>query len=299
MIQDLDQQSFATTTPTIRTSTYEQSVDYYHDGDYFTFNAPNAGVCEDACLSSLRCKAWTFHGGKNTCSLKDQFNRSRLAPNIVSGRVFVNQVPTPPTPPLPPHPTPYLPPELPPYLPPDLPPQPAPELPPYPAPGLPPHPTPGFPPRPPGIPPRPTPTPAPTGQSIHLQGVDCPGANFSSFLRLNANACKTACLKNPQCKAWTFSPDQRICHLKNRYQPCVASGNKVSGIIVDRPAPPPVAHSTPDYMSFEDITEDVSSSDTFNGNAHYLYYNKTSTNKTPKDVYQSSPLGHAYNAAAY
>lgn len=71
-----------------------------------------------------------------------------------------------------------------------------------------------------------------TTQSVRLQNVDCPGSNMSTFLSPNSTECNEACLHNNNCRQWTFTPGRNTCQLKNNYQTCIGTNNRISGIII-------------------------------------------------------------------
>ena len=63
-------------------------------------------------------------------------------------------------------------------------------------------------------------------------GIDRPGADFAGFTtpRDDPTLCRDQCAAEARCIAWTYTPREARCVLKNPAPPAVVNNRTVSGV---------------------------------------------------------------------
>ncbi|XWV26955.1 hypothetical protein QJ857_gp0094 [Tupanvirus soda lake] len=85
----------------------------------------------------------------------------------------------------------------------------------------------------------------PNRRSTYLAQTNCPGSNINSTRVPNVNNCQNLCIRDDNCKMWSFNNLNQQCFLKNQVRPCKPNSNYTSGRIIDNKPPQPHPYPLP------------------------------------------------------
>ncbi|BCS82910.1 hypothetical protein QLL95_gp1213 [Cotonvirus japonicus] len=76
-----------------------------------------------------------------------------------------------------------------------------------------------------------------TRTSMYMPNTDCPGFNTRTFKVPMESECQNSCVRDNDCKLWSYDKRNNYCYLKNKILPCNSDNNYSSGRIITGSTP--------------------------------------------------------------